>query len=180
MSGANGEITELLLLPSVLGADCGEKKLDMGVSLLSKEPSVLLDSSACVAFAGGKKLNLGSSLLSKGLGAAWLANLELRSDTGADLVCICVELGLPKVVAAEKGLELSGAVDVVGFGAKGVAAGLSWGIFPLTSRFFSGLPDADLDDVLSSSDSPTKRDSLFSTEAVSASEGTSMNPCDCA
>lgn len=86
---------------------------------------MLLDSSALVAFAGGKKLNLGCSLLSKGLGAAWLANLELRSDTGVELVCICVELGLPKVVADGKGFDLSGAVDVVGFGAKGVAVELS-------------------------------------------------------
>ena len=51
--------------------------------------------------------------------------LELKSNTGVELVCICVELGLPKVVAAEKGLELSGAVVVVNVGAKGVAAGLS-------------------------------------------------------
>ena len=125
MSGANGENTELLLFPPVLGADCGGKKLDLGVSLLSKTPRVPLESSALVLFAGGKKLNLGGSLLSKGLGAAWLVDLELKSNTGADLVCICVELGLPKVVAAEKGLGLSGTVDVIGFRAKGVAAGLS-------------------------------------------------------
>lgn len=125
MSGANGENTEPLLLPSVLGADCGSKKLDLGGSFLSKTPRVPLASSALVAFAGGKKLNLGCSLLSKGLGATWLVNLELKSDTGVELVCICVELGLPKVVAAENGLELSGAVDMIGFGAKGVAAGLS-------------------------------------------------------
>ena len=51
--------------------------------------------------------------------------LDLKSNTGVELFCICVELGLPKVVAAEKGLGLLGAVDVVDVGAKVVAAGLS-------------------------------------------------------
>ena len=67
MSGANGENTELLLFPSVLGVDCWGKKLGLGVSLLSKAPRVPLDSSALVVFAGGTKLNLGGSLLPKGL-----------------------------------------------------------------------------------------------------------------
>ena len=83
-----------------------------------------VESSALVVFAG-RKLNFGGCLLSKGLWAAWLVGLEFESKTCGTLDCICVPLGLPKVVAAEKGFGWTAFADMIGFGLKDAAAGLS-------------------------------------------------------
>lgn len=173
------EGTVPLLLSPVLGRNCEGKKLALGGSLLSETLTEPLDSLALVPLSDGKKLNLGGSLLSKDLGAVWLEDMELKSNTGVELVWFGVPLGLPKVVAAWKGFGRAEAV-VIGFGLKGVAVGFSRGACTLTGRMSCGLPDLDRDDTLSSSDSPTKRDSLFATDAFSTSEATSINPCDCA
>lgn len=113
-----------LLLSPVVGPDCEGKKLALGGSLLSKALPGPLDSLALVSLSDGKKLNLGGSLLSKNLGAVWLEDMELKSNTGVELVKFGVTLGLPKVVAALKGFGRAEAV-VVGFGLKVVAAGFN-------------------------------------------------------